>query len=264
MPKKTPSDPTGQSANRNKLARAILRKMATIEERILQYLTQITVNLTVTPTTVSSSVNAIIWGEWEMNQDDDGPPLLWWAIPYIELPYRQGIIQQLVEANRLIELKNILRGGVPTDAFMRSSSYFEGLRYATGSAHNSIKSLAEDMAAKVIREINNGMQAGLGRQQILGNVVDKLRVSRSKAARIVDTEVSTAYNNARLRAVQVVRDETGVDLKVQHISALLPTTRKHHAARHKRVYTPEQQLKWWNEGVNRINCFCSVRSVIVE
>ena len=49
-----------------------------------------------------------------------------------------------------------------------------------------------------------------------------------------------------------------------HISALLPTTRSWHADRHGNVYTPEQQRRWWDEGANRINCHCSVRSVRVD
>jgi len=49
-----------------------------------------------------------------------------------------------------------------------------------------------------------------------------------------------------------------------HISAFIPTTRPHHGRRHGKVSTPEQQNAWWAKGANRINCHCSVRTVLLE
>jgi len=210
------------------------------------------------------AVNDIIWGEWQVEKEEDNPPPFWWFGALIELPYRQGALEQLTEINRLAAITETLRGAIPVDSYLLSRHYRDGLAFLQADAHLSIKSLAERTASQVVREINSGIATGLSREEIADNVINRLDVSRSNAARIVDTEVMKAYNRNRLRAVQMAREETGLDLRVQHISALLPTTRKHHADRHMHTYTPQQQMEWWARGANSINCKCSVRSVLNE
>ena len=86
----------------------------------------------------------------------------------------------------------------------------------------------------------------------------------SAPSRIADTEINKAYNDTRLNAVELAAERTGLRAGVLHISALLPTTRDNHAARHGLVYTPQEQMQWWNTGSNRINCKCSTESVLVD
>lgn len=272
MSKRKPDDPTGQSINRNRLMRELLRRISRIQQRVVEYVSSLPsqlrpnryVYLDVLPLDNAREVNDIIWGEMEMSKEDEEPLPWWWGIPLVEVAYRQGVIQQLTEANRIVATTDNLRGVIPTDNYLTSKPYRDAVRYTVSSAHTSIKSLSEKMATDVLRMVNHGVEAGLSNIQITELVVDRFKVARSNAARIVDTEINTAYNNARIHAVQLIRDETGLDLRVQHISALLPSTRKHHADRHLSVYTPQQQLQWWAQGSNRINCRCSVRSVLRE
>ena len=49
-----------------------------------------------------------------------------------------------------------------------------------------------------------------------------------------------------------------------HMSALAPTTRADHAARHGNLYTPQEAREWWARDANSINCRCSVTEVLVN
>ena len=66
-----------------------------------------------------------------------------------------------------------------------------------------------------------------------------------------------------MQAGDLISQRTGLRSAVMHISALTATTRAHHAARHGLIYTMEDQISWWNEGANRINCKCSINTVLI-
>jgi len=271
MPRPTPEDPGAQRGNRAKAFRAFRARLSATRKRLLEmvkslpstYVTNEYAYPTVRPQTdVTNEVEQIIWGEWQIDEEDE--TFAWWLLPYIELPFRQGALQQMQELNRLLQALDTVTGPINPDTYVLSRKYRDALQIKLTETRLAVKTMGQRTAADVSRTILEGIQQGLSNGQIAANVGKRFDVAKSSAKRLVDTEVSKAYNDSRLRAVQVARDETGVNLLVQHISALLPTTRAHHAARHKKWYTPEAQREWWDEGSNRINCYCVIRGGISE
>ena len=194
----------------------------------------------------------------------------------VELPYRQGTLEEVRDFNQLVAQATAAgvtaAGGLPlliTDPadVLLSADYLKGLRSAVVRNYGLIKTLSERTADQVIQQINLGIDAGDTPSEIRKAITKRFDVSKSNAKRIADTEINRAYNDARLEAAKTAAERSGLRAGVLHISALIPTTRANHAARHGKTYTPDQQLKWWNtggNGTNRINCLCTTRSVLID
>lgn len=267
MARKTDADPNGQRVNRRNLRKQMNARLDRARRRVISLIRDIprtVVNFVqydlppVAQQDLRLDITTIIQDELETT-----PPIVppaWWYEPRIELPYRQGALEQTHEINQqiaeLLVTGVILAAPFPPqeiniDTLLTSRVYRDGLRGVVIENYGLIRTLSEQTAQQVINVINEGIQGGKPLQEIINDVIRRFDVAKSNASRIVNTEVNRAYTNARLDAIA----NSPVEMKVEHISALLPTTRPHHAARHRRIYTVEQQRRWWSEGVNRINCF---------
>ncbi len=190
------------------------------------------------------------------------PAFDWYFEQYIETAYRSGTIQE----NAFIAvLLSVIFGSVTveTQNILLSARYLDLIRVAVNNTYPLFKGLSQQTSKQVFQVIQDGIDAGLSKNTIRKNILKRYEVAKSSAKRIVDTEVNRAYNNARTDLIKLYRDN-GEPLAIMHISALLSTTRSGHAARHGMAYTPEQQSRWWDTGTNRINCHCSIRSIVVN
>ena len=139
-----------------------------------------------------------------------------------------------------------------------SESYRAALNGAQVSNFNTIKGLSENTSTQVLQRVNAGIKAGEKPSVIAANISERFKIAKSAAKRISETEVNTAYNDARLDAANVMSKQTGLRAAVIHISALTPTTRSTHAARHGNSYTVEDQRQWWNISPNENELFLMI------
>lgn len=291
MGKKTKTDPTGQASNRRKATRKLQARLSTAEKQVKQlfraiprerrleapisnenlipvYDYQITADeLEQLESNIRTAVGAAVLD----TQFDRMPPNWWWQNT-IELPYRQGTAEEVVEFNKLVTdelVRTRTARGLSTQRLevgfvLRSPEYLAELDKVYVRNFGQIKSLSDDTASQVIGVINRGINAKTTPTDITTAITERFDVSRSRAERIANTEINKAYNDARLNATEIAAKQTGLRAGVLHLSALIPTTRTTHAARHGNAYTVAQQLQWWESDANRINCHCSTRSVLID
>lgn len=277
------TDPTRQKTNRKRTASRIIRRLRKAKQKVVAEVRSIDKQ--------RIKVNApVVVYQYDMSGDDfeqlrlaiqsyldnslevptEEMPLDWWYKKEIELPYRQGALTAARDSQQQVNIAlagSAVVGGVTpvlTERVLLSSKYLDGLRQAQVRNYDLIKTLSRDTAKQVYNLIEGDIQAGNALFKIIEHINERFNVSYSNAKRIAATEVNRAYNDAALETVKVARDESGVDLAVMHISSLLSTTRADHAARHSHVYTPEQQLAWWNDDANRINCHCTTRTMAMK
>lgn len=221
----------------------------------------------------SREIEAIIALLLLQTASGDTMPQNWWLKPDFEEPTRQGTLEELNEFNRLITAAigaGVLGAGgiipqrISPEVVLSSQRYLQELRQVYIDNFQTIKSLSDTTANQVIRTVNAGMRAGLTPTEIAKQITERFDVAQSSANRIAQTEVNKAYNEAKTRATKQAGEISGLKPLVRHISALLPTTRSWHAARHMLVYTIEQQNAWWDEGANRINCHCTINTVLQD
>lgn len=292
MGRKSKQDPTGQAVNRRKATRRLQNRLTLAERKVKRLFRAIprtrrqeTVlpNAEVVPVYdyqitaaelegVEREIRAAIDEELLETQFARTPPGWWWWQDEVELPYRQGTAEEIVEFNALLTAAVIAlraRRGVATQRLeigqvLQSSEYQDALNTVYVRNFGDITTLSNRTADQVTGVINRGIDAGSTPTEIAGQIAERFDVSRSSAKRIADTEINKAYNDGRLDAAEIAAKQTGLRAGVLHISALLPTTRSEHAARHGNGYTVAQQRQWWDTGSNRIHCHCSTRSVLID
>lgn len=289
MAKKTKQDPSGQRVNRRKATRKIQRRLNNARRRILAAFREIPrTRHTKAPITNAATVvydyelSAVEQQEFQqlitdiINEELEliGPTPAddWFFYGNIELPYRQGTLEEANEFNQLVAgavLAGVLVKGmqpqeVSTETILASAGYRDNLAKRVGEAYAAMKSLSDRTANQVTQQITGGMDAGNKPSDIRNDVNERFTVAASGAKRTAETETNWSYNKARLDTVDVMQDQTGLRAGVIHISALLPTTRQAHADRHGNAYTAVDQQQWWSEGANLINCKCTTRSVLIN
>lgn len=212
----------------------------------------------------AATVAGILAAAWP----DPQPGVAWYWEDRIEQPYRQGTIAGANELQR--DVLTAIAAGLlamqapdPTDV-LRSADYQVALASQVADAARSVGRLRDATAARLETAVTSAVRAGATPTELATAIRKVMADADSSAQRTAVTEVNTAYNNAKMRAVQTGADAVGGKAAVFHISALIPTTRPHHAARHGNVYTLDAQLAWWEQGANRINCYCSVQAALID
>lgn len=289
---KTKGDPTGQRKNRADtskhlaariekarrevitLFRAVPKSRRSVTKTVNEQIPVYDYDLTPEQAEILNNKIRKIIDDLLLETEGNTMPMKWWMKEDLELPTRQATIEEINEFNRLIALAIALgmlgRGGtelqrIAPEVVLSSQKYLSELRNVYIENFQTIKSLSDGTASQVIQKINSGINAGLTPTDISKSITERFNVSKSNADRIARTEVNRAYTGAKLRATKTAGEVSGAKPMVRHISALLPNrTRAHHAARHYLVYTPEEQEAWWAEGSNRINCLCTIRTVLID
>ena len=288
MPRKTKTDPTGQARNRNKSTRRLSNRLTRAERQVkalfrviprsarrqtrIQNAEQTTVyDYSYDQAEFERLINFAISNEL-LETQTGLMPFDWYWKDDVELPYRQGTVEEVRDFNQLIAaavaagalVNGLPPQQVPIEQILLSEPYRTALNSAQVSNFSSIKTLSERTAAQVLQRINAGIQAGEAPTLIANDISKRFEVSKSSAKRISETEINKAYNDAKLDATRILGERTGLRAAVIHMSALSATTRVEHAARHGNAYTVEDQLQWWNTGTNRINCKCTTQSVLID
>ena len=296
---KTKEDPTGMGKNRTRGEKALRKQLTDAQTRVMKLFReiprtrkQVTDIRNAETTTVydyeitseellilGGIVAAILSNELlettalltPVSLTEALPPSNWFWRTIIERPYNSGTAESVVIFNQLI---NSIAPKAPTTGFplapisvqdvLLSPAQQTALDNVVADNTSKIRTLSQQTASQVMQQLNAGINSGKTPTEISANIQERFNVSRSNADRIARTEVNKAYNDSKIEFTEIAAQETGLRAGVIHVSALVPTTRRTHAARHGNAYTTAQQQQWWDTSPNRINCLCSTISVLID
>lgn len=289
MGRKTDADPTGQAKNRRKARIALTKRLNTSQKEVLRLLA----NIPRQHKSVKKVVNQIVY-EYDIDAlqlsqiaaeirsilninletSADQMPLDWFFKHRIEPPFREGAAEDMRDINKLINEAEkagfieptLVQQQLTLLGVVNSPTYRKALQIEYVKNYEIIKTLSQDVAKQVFVQLRLGVEAGENPRKIASDIRQRFDVSRTNAERISRTEINAAYNNSKLTMTNAANDDLfGQPLIANmHISALRPTTRDDHAARHGLTYSTADQMQWWNTGSNRINCLCSTQKVVVD
>lgn len=282
MGRKTDADPAGQRTNRGRAAAVLRRRLRAAQAGVLRLFRAIPAHVRNadepvwvyddSPQAMSEfylAVQAEI--ARQLGVDADRLPAAWPLAGLAELPYRQGTVEAVVDSSKLVRdaARRAIegRGGLPlrepsADVILDSRAYRDNVQRAQIRLHQALRGLSADTARSVMQVVQSGVDGGRGPLEITRGIRERFDVSVTSARRIASTETQWGYNKARLDGIDMSAEQSGLTMRVEHQSALLPTTRPDHAARHGNVYTTDEQRAWWNEGANMINCKCYTLPVV--
>jgi SPP1 gp7 family putative phage head morphogenesis protein len=192
-------------------------------------------------------------------------PVRWFFDDFILQPARSGTIESLNRTSMLATQARYpqeILSSLDVQRVLMSEPYRRRIELLEARTFNEMKGFTAQTKTDLSRVLSETIAKGKTSATARREIRDRFNVSASRAARIARTEISNAHITARLDEQKRSRDELGIDVRVAHRSALSPTTRHWHAARHGRIYTIEDQEEWWETGGNRINCMCGIAEVV--
>ena len=192
------------------------------------------------------------------------PAFNWWFGKYDERGYRVGAFQENANINQMLSALPATPSLLSDDQLLTRPFYRENVAKEILASYTAISGMSDRTSNRLFQAIVGGINGNRSPREIREEITRIFGIASRDAKRIVNTEVNRANNNARTATAQFYRDVLGIPTGVLHISALLSNTRASHADRHGNVYTPEQQNAWWSRNRNRINCQCSVRTVLLD
>lgn len=147
---------------------------------------------------------------------------------------------------------------------LTSNPWLRRVALIEGRVFELMEGFEGDVGRDLSRVLRTAVQEGVNPREVAKTIRQRYGVSANRADRIARTEITTAYRRARLDEAVDAEERLEIHTREMHLSALLPTTRAHHAARHGKLYTAQECRNWWATGANSINCRCSTVSVLTD
>lgn len=284
MPSRLELDPTRQAGNRRKANATLKKRLAGAKREVNQLVESFRVEKTTVPDRykvnavryewlideqrlagVDAEIKAII-SRWFGTQTEQ-KPARWFFDSFLSSAYTQGTAES---ANRIAMLgqqagvSSATLSQLQVESILLSAPYRRRIEFVFSRAFNNMKGFTDSLATDLGRILADTVTSGQSPRQAQRQIKKRFDVSEGRAERIARTEINRAYTNSRMEQGIDARDRLGIQVMLMHRSALIATTRATHARRHGQLYTFEEQMKWWDEGSNRINCLCGVTEVVVE
>ena len=276
-------DPTRQGRNRSKAEKELYRRMAGAAAEIKRYILAIPVSKRTVPDNNNLLMNREVYqygsesyaqfrqftieviNRW-FELGGSGKPPQWFFDQQVRAAYESGAAETIGMIALLLALlprkRTMLE--ISFEMIVGTYDYEQRVKYSLEQGYNSVTKFGNDIAADVARTVGEAMDNNRSPESLAGAMAVVFSKARSRAKKIGENEVNNAYRAARKREAEALAEALNLNIKVLHRSALLPTTRAWHAARHGRIYTIQAQALWWSQDANAVNCHCSVSEVIVD
>ena len=262
-------DPTGQAGREARAEKDWNRRLRAIEKLYRELLDSlptrtVTTNATMyetTPEILALSL-ADVGDQVDRLLLQGGTQDLWFTEAYVEPAYVQGTAQQL--SNLSVQSAAYAATRPNLTALLMSQPYQTRLGFLRVRQYDNMVGLSADIKRSMSLVLQDGLAAGLNTRTIAANLTAQTGIEQRRASLIAQTEIPGALRQARMAEADQARVELGLLSREMHMSALLPTTRATHRARHGTLHTTEEQRIWWSQDGNRYRCHCSTVTVLVD
>lgn len=262
-------DPTGQSRREAQAEKDWDRRLRAVEKLYKDYLLSIphkTVTTNATQYELFPELLALTIDDIGAMVDrlllQGGSNSLWFTSLYVEPAYIQGTAQQL--ANLSLQSAEYAASRQNLTALVSSQPYQTRLGFLKVRQYDNMVGLSADIKRSMSLVLQDGLAAGLNTRTIAANLTAQTGIEQRRASLISQTEIPGALRQARMAEADAARADLGLLSREMHLSALLPTTRATHRARHGTIHTTDEQRQWWSEDGNRYRCHCSTVTVLVD
>ncbi|MDF3842743.1 phage minor head protein [Pseudomonas citronellolis] len=194
---------------------------------------------------------------------EGGEDKLWFFESYVSVAYQRGTAQQFANLGQQSPVYHA--GQQSLRDILMSEPYRRRIALVRAREFEEMKGLSGTTKNTLNRVLAEGIARGKNPREIAKDISSSVTsLDDVRARRIARTEIPTALRRARMDETDDAQERYGIRTMEMHISALSPTTRRTHAARHATLHTTEEQRDWWAEDANSINCKCSTVSVMVD
>lgn len=184
----------------------------------------------------------------------------WWS-PFADESSQLGASQAVANLSRLSAAYAAARS---IQAVVLSDAYKSRVAMAQIKSYDSWKSLAEDARSKLSQIIGRAVVDGKNPKAVRKEIQDAIGVSKSRAMLYAQTDITETLREARRKEAEYAIEQFGMNVGLLWTSALIPTTRRTHAARNGKVYTPEEVREFYGKDGNRYRCHCAQTECLID
>ena len=181
----------------------------------------------------------------------DPAHLFWWS-PYAEESAQMGTAQSVAN---LDNLSTAYAASRTLEAVVYSEPYRNRLAMAQIKSYEHWTGLAAAQKSELAQIIGRAVVDGKNPKAVRTEIMDRLEVTRSKAAQYAQTDITDTLRQARWAEAEYAADAYQLKIGLLWTSALKPTTRPWHASRNGKVFKPEDVRQWYGQDGNRYNCY---------
>jgi len=183
-----------------------------------------------------------------------------WALSYVADESRRGTLNAFTN----LSVQSQAYAQQTTLATLLSSpAYQNQIAAAYVSTYSDWVGISDKARADLANVISDAIGRGVNPKETASLISKRLNVSMSDAKNIAQTEQVGALRKAQWAETTWAKERLGLNTGLLWLSALKPTTRAWHAARHGKVYTVEQVEAFYAESGNRYHCYCANVPVIL-
>lgn len=186
----------------------------------------------------------------------------WWTVQYVIPAYEKGAAAAWRNLGVQSTEYRLMRPSL--QSLLTSEPYQRRIGLISAREFELMKGLSSNVKQGLSQQLTAGLAQGIGPKEIARNITLQTGIEERRAERIARTEINQALRTARMDETTDAAQRLGVNVRVLHISALSPTTRATHAARHGNLYTVEAERDWFAESGQAVNCKCSTSEVLVD
>ena len=190
---------------------------------------------------------------------------------YVEPAYIQGTAQEQV--NLSVQSAAYAASRPDVESVMFSEPYQKRIGLVAAREFELMEGFTGDVTKSARQILSSGIAAGQSptvMARSLKKMFDttpdengKYHGNMARANRIARTEITYALKTARLDESLSAETSLGLKTLQMHISALVPTTRRTHAARHGELFTQKEVREFYTVNGNAVNCLCTQASVVL-
>lgn len=191
----------------------------------------------------------------------DGGSQNLWALGYVAAEYERGTRQAFTN---LSVQSTIYEQQTTLQQLLSSPAYQNQIAAAYVSTYSDWRGLSDAARADLANVIADSVGRGINPKETASIISKRLDVSMARAKNMAQTEQVGALRQAQRQEVDWSRQRLGLNTAVLWLSALKPTTRSWHAARHGKTYTTEEVEAFYAVNGNRYHCYCANIPVILN
>ncbi|ORM55971.1 phage head morphogenesis protein [Pantoea conspicua] len=184
-----------------------------------------------------------------------------WALQYVAAEYERGTHQAFTN---LSVQSPIYEQQTTLQQLLSSAAYQNQVAAAYVSTYSDWLLESDRARGDLANVISDAIGRGINPRETGRIISQRLDVSMARAKNMAQTEQVGALRKAQLQEVDWSRERLGLNTAVLWLSALKPTTRSWHAARHGKTYTTEEVEAFYAVNGNRYHCYCANIPVILD
>ena len=190
----------------------------------------------------------------------DPANLFWWA-PYADEVSQLGTAQSVAN---LANLSPVYAASRALETVVYSAPYQNRLAMAQIKSYEHWTGLAAAQKSELTQIIGRAVVDGKNPKAVRAEIMERMDVSRSKAAQWAQTDITDTLRQARMAEADYTADSMGLKIGLLWTSALKPTTRPTHSARSGKVWTSENIKAFYGRDGNIFRCFCSITETLLD